>query len=100
MLPKSNLSKLKEGTFDDSYTIKKSNWKQSDDNQFQIYWKEEIAEIIDDYALEAFKANGGYVLAVNTETGKVEKINPVRANIAMYPVQELSIAKERLKFSR
>jgi hypothetical protein len=46
MLPKTQLSDLEKEKFDEKYNIKTKSWKKSSDFQFQIYQKEEIANII------------------------------------------------------
>jgi hypothetical protein len=46
MLPKTQLSELEKEKFDEKYSITTKNWKKSGDFQFQIYQKEEIADII------------------------------------------------------
>ncbi|HUN53995.1 MAG TPA: N-6 DNA methylase [Smithella sp.] len=46
MFPKSILSNIAKNEFDDSYKINTSFWKTSEDFQFQIYQKDEIANLI------------------------------------------------------
>jgi hypothetical protein len=44
--PKSDLALLNDEQFDDRYDVKVAFWKQSDDLQFQVYQRNEIAGII------------------------------------------------------
>jgi len=46
LLPDSDLTKLGNEQFDDSYEIKISFWKKSSDSQFQIYQRNEVTELI------------------------------------------------------
>ena len=46
MLPKSYLSNIAKDAFDESYKVNTKLWHNSKDFQFQIYQKDEIAEII------------------------------------------------------
>ena len=46
MLPKSYLSNISKDKFDESYKVNTKFWHNSKDFQFQIYQKDEIAEII------------------------------------------------------
>ena len=46
MLPKSSLSNIAKDEFDDSYKINTKLWHTSEDFQFQIYQKNEIAKIV------------------------------------------------------
>jgi hypothetical protein len=46
LLPHSQLSDLARNRFDDRYEVKTAVWKASDDVQFQIFQKKEVAGII------------------------------------------------------
>jgi len=56
MLPKSYLSNIAKDIFDDSYILNTKLWHHSKDLQFQIYQKDEIAEIINRIKINCLEA--------------------------------------------